>query len=475
MSNSANIPALGNKIVVDIPALNALLRQMIQAELANVTDLPARAKQMVEGPDGWEFQQFNGSAWATMTDWNINAQQVDGHSASTGTTPNTIPVRDADGKLPGDISGTAENAKKAKELSEVNSIEMGGTGGTTVAQARQNLGVAPISHASSGTDYGIGTESQYGHTKPHDAPDATLTAALGHAFSPAGAKVLEGLIGDLADVVSGNATTQAAKDAEQDAAINNKLGKSGGTMTGRLDVRSDIRMQNMDYVRGKATGNNYSTFSFLDAEGTRVGYLELAHYADGASRIGIAAVNGNGVSQAITMRVNLDGSIQATSAGCEAFLARGTVFAYAGANVLPGTLLCNGAAVSRTTYAALFAVIGTKYGAGDGTSTFNLPNLIDRFIQYSATAGTIIDAGLPNITGSAGVMSRSDNHFPFDDMVGAFYGNGVACQGMTSGFSTTKFGDSSRLLLDASKSNSVYGKSSTVQPPSLTMLPLIKY
>ena len=38
-------------------------------------------------------------------------------------------------------------------------------------------------------------------------------------------------------------------------------------------------------------------------------------------------------------------------------------------------LECAGAAVSRTTYSALFAIVGTTYGAGDGSSTFNLPNL----------------------------------------------------------------------------------------------------
>lgn len=43
-------------------------------------------------------------------------------------------------------------------------------------------------------------------------------------------------------------------------------------------------------------------------------------------------------------------------------------------NVGVGWLLCNGAAVSRTTYAALFAQVGTRYGAGDGLTTFNLPD-----------------------------------------------------------------------------------------------------
>lgn len=46
-----------------------------------------------------------------------------------------------------------------------------------------------------------------------------------------------------------------------------------------------------------------------------------------------------------------------------------------------GWLKANGAAVSRTTYAALFAVIGTTFGAGDGSATFNLPDLRGEFIR----------------------------------------------------------------------------------------------
>ncbi len=53
----------------------------------------------------------------------------------------------------------------------------------------------------------------------------------------------------------------------------------------------------------------------------------------------------------------------------------GAVQAFAGASVPTGWLLCNGQAVSRSSYAALFGVIGTRYGSGDGKTTFNLPNL----------------------------------------------------------------------------------------------------
>ncbi|WP_414813071.1 tail fiber protein [Pseudomonas avellanae] len=59
----------------------------------------------------------------------------------------------------------------------------------------------------------------------------------------------------------------------------------------------------------------------------------------------------------------------------------GTVFYTAGSSAPRGALKANGAAVSRTTYAALFAVIGTDYGAGDGSSTFNLPDQRGEFIR----------------------------------------------------------------------------------------------
>lgn len=56
----------------------------------------------------------------------------------------------------------------------------------------------------------------------------------------------------------------------------------------------------------------------------------------------------------------------------------GAVLPYAGAAAPAGWLLCDGGAVSRTTYAALFGVVGTTFGAGDGASTFNLPDLRGR-------------------------------------------------------------------------------------------------
>lgn len=66
----------------------------------------------------------------------------------------------------------------------------------------------------------------------------------------------------------------------------------------------------------------------------------------------------------------------------------GTVSMFAGASAPEGYLMCNGSAVSRTTYAALFAIVGTTYGSGDGSTTFNLPDLRQRFPIGVAASGT---------------------------------------------------------------------------------------
>jgi microcystin-dependent protein len=58
-----------------------------------------------------------------------------------------------------------------------------------------------------------------------------------------------------------------------------------------------------------------------------------------------------------------------------AYQPSGSVSLYAGATAPTGWLLCDGSAVSRTTYAELYAVVGDQYGSGDGSTTFNVPNL----------------------------------------------------------------------------------------------------
>jgi|SRR5215831_3393306 len=64
----------------------------------------------------------------------------------------------------------------------------------------------------------------------------------------------------------------------------------------------------------------------------------------------------------------------------------GTVVMYAGSSAPSGWLICSGQAVSRTTYAALFAAIGTVYGTGDGSTTFNVPSMEARTPRQQVAA-----------------------------------------------------------------------------------------
>ena len=78
-----------------------------------------------------------------------------------------------------------------------------------------------------------------------------------------------------------------------------------------------------------------------------------------------------------------------------------------------GYLSCNGAAVSRTTYSALFAVVGTTFGAGDGSTTFNLPNYTNR-MPYGTTIGTTggsADSIVPSHTHTASSSVSDPGHY----------------------------------------------------------------
>ena len=145
----------------------------------------------------------------------------------------------------------------------------------------------------------------------------------------------------------------------------------------------------------------------------------------------------------------------------------GTVLSYAG-NIIPrGFLVCDGASYKVADYPDLYAVIGNTYG-GDSTN-FNVPNLVDKFVQGSTTSGTEKEAGLPNITGGwmPSVPVGYQNY-----ATGAVVAE-VKSSGLVS-LAGTQAAIGAGFKIDASKSSAVYGNSTTVQPPALTMVYIIK-
>ena len=84
-----------------------------------------------------------------------------------------------------------------------------------------------------------------------------------------------------------------------------------------------------------------------------------------------------------------------------------TIVPWSDSSVPTGFLECNGAAVSGSTYSALFAIIGTTYGAGDGASTFNVPDLQDNVAMGKSGTKALASTGGANTVASTGNVGGS--------------------------------------------------------------------
>lgn len=135
--------------------------------------------------------------------------------------------------------------------------------------------------------------------------------------------------------------------------------------------------------------------------------------------------------------------------------------------VLPENYVWLEGAVKPTTgdWANLFAIYGYQYDTSyTGTSNFRLPNFLNRSIWGGTTAG-YIEAGLPNITGHL----HGAGQFAFDESGNAFYKRGAGTVVSNSGEKDNDYG------FNASRCSSVYGKSSTVQPPVIKVRVYTRY
>ena len=210
------------------------------------------------------------------------------------------------------------------------------------------------------------------------------------------------------------------------------LPRSGGTMTGQLlgDDGSSSGSPAYAFDNDTDTGmfrSGANTIGFSTAGTTRVSIsnagLDMTNAlpirfqdSSGAPFVGLKAPSS--VSSNVTFTLpGADGTngqmLQTNGSGVLSFttvagVPTGAVFCMAVASVPSGYLECNGAAVSRTTYAALFAVIGEQYGAGNGSSTFNLPDLRGEFIR-GFDNGRGVDSGR-SIATSQTADNQSHNH-----------------------------------------------------------------
>lgn len=114
--------------------------------------------------------------------------------------------------------------------------------------------------------------------------------------------------------------------------------------------------------------------------------------------------NGGGVPVQITSGNSIVSNVVVPSSP---LMPSGALLDFAGSTAPVGFLLCDGAAVSRTTYSDLFAALGVIYGAGNGTTTFNVPNFSGR---TSVGVGTYTDPVSGSISRSIGQSIGAEKH-----------------------------------------------------------------
>lgn len=223
-------PNPANAILVDVAALNAIVIALAKMNPSTLEDVENGMIWLDVDSGKLVWKRFNGQSWEQITSADVDAASVGGLKPMATATPNSIPVRDKDGKLAGDITGKAKSAESADKLGATLGLEGGGTGATSAQQARANLGTPPTDHASTAQTHGIGTGQKYGHNRLSDATDSVSDAAGGVAATPLAVKTVadmatEGIESALeaagAAQITANAGAEAAAQAKAvaDAAL----------------------------------------------------------------------------------------------------------------------------------------------------------------------------------------------------------------------------------------------------------------
>jgi len=152
------------------------------------------------------------------------------------------------------------------------------------------------------------------------------------------------------------------------------------------------------------TNEEVVTPTKLNSAATPVVEIAISEVTE--SKIAINAVTSTKIANGAVTQEKLNASVT--------LVPTGAVMAFAMNSAPSGWLAANGSAVSRTTYAALFAAIGTTYGAGDGSTTFTLPDLRASFVRGAGSDG-VATAGAFGAKQADGVISHTHSGTTGDD------------------------------------------------------------
>ena len=394
-----------------------------------VTEDPARVLPLAQGV----YAQAQAQAQSAYASAVAAAQSEDSAAASASEAGNSAQSASTSAASAVESARLAEGYKQETLTAKADAA----TSATNAKASEANAKQASVSASAS-------------ETEAKAAKVAANEAAANASNSASEAKRYESEANSYAENAKEYAATATTKASETTAKVIEATDEAN-----RAKAEADRAKSISDNIGNPVSDvtENNGTVTVTKSNGTQSTFMAFPQDANGTLPI---AKGGTGANNAKQARANLE---------VEPI---GTIYAFAGNNIPNGYLPCNGSAISRTTYADLFAVIGTTYGSGDGSTTFNLPNLTDKFIQGSNTAGTNKEAGVPNVWGEfalRGAETLLHNN-------GAFYHGGQ----YKDPYNEHGERNSSAIVsFDANRCNTVYGNSTTVQPPALTMRYIIKY
>jgi len=180
--------------------------------------------------------------------------------------------------------------------------------------------------------------------------------------------------------------------------VNSSL-TSVGTLTSLAvtgDLTVDTNVLKVDTTNNRVGINVTSPTSNLDVVGNMV--IREAATQDGIQLAGRAGGTGSAtvklIPDVLTLNRTLTLPNETGTVALTSLVPAGCIMQYGGSSAPSGWLLCDGTAISRSTYSTLFAIISTTYGPGNGTTTFNIPDLRTRVAVGKAASGTFSALGL---------------------------------------------------------------------------------
>lgn len=303
-------------------------------------------------------------------------------------------------------------------LGTVLAVAQGGTGSNTASGARTNLGLGTIS------------------TQNSNAVSITGGTLTGVNLSSSNVTITGGSITGITDLAIADGGTGASTAAN--ARINLLPSYTANALkvlrlnSGATDVEwATATSGTVTSVGGTGTVNGITLTGTVTASGnlTLGGTLTGVNLSTQVTGTLPVANGGTGATDAATARSNL-GITNVPS---------GAVIAFAMSSAPTGWLKADGTAVSRTTYAALFSAIGTTFGSGDGSTTFNLPDLRAEFVRgYDDGRG--IDSGRVFGSNQDDAFESHTHSYSTPITSGAGYPGGTG-GGFGGGYTTGATGD----------------------------------